>query len=226
MSNDELELANEKYGLAYYPEKWWDRLFAPAGNVAMITSVDDQGTVNAASFATCVRVVHNPVQICFTTAAEGQTVRNIEQTGEFVVNLPHHEKELLEKVRVVGLPFEKGVNELDKAGLTAIPSMTVAPPRIADCWRHFECEVVWIHEWIGRKMVMGNVRACSIRTELVAEHGYIKWDLAKPTTWAGQQYVDLFAQQFPVMQVGIPYEGPENTRTDAEWKELIDNREK
>ncbi len=85
------------------PEKYWDRLFAPGGHAAMITTVDKDGRVNAASYATCVRIVHKPVQLAFTTSEIGDTIHNIRETGQFVVNLPSFDRELLEKVRVVGL---------------------------------------------------------------------------------------------------------------------------
>ena len=98
--------------LVSQPEKYWDRLFAPGGHCAIITTVDQQGRVNAAAYATCVRIVHSPVQIAFTTSVSGHTVENVLATGEFVVNLPAFERELLEKVRIVGLPFARGVSEL------------------------------------------------------------------------------------------------------------------
>src|SRR5215471_19571919 len=110
------------------PEKYWDRLFAPGGHAAVITTVDREGRVNAAAYATCVRIVHKPVQIAFTTSQTGDTGRNAKETGQFVVNLPSFEREILEKVRIVGLPFARGVNELDKAGLTALASARVKPP--------------------------------------------------------------------------------------------------
>jgi hypothetical protein len=34
------------------PPKYWDRLFAPSSCLAMITTVDAQGRVNAASYGT------------------------------------------------------------------------------------------------------------------------------------------------------------------------------
>jgi len=46
-------------------------------------------------------------------------------TNELVVNIPSFDREILEKVRTLGLPFAPGVNELEKAGLTAIPSKVV-----------------------------------------------------------------------------------------------------
>ena len=104
------------------PGEHWDRLFAPSACLVMITTVDGQGRINAASFGTCVRVCHDPVFIAFTVGATKDTCSNVMSTGEFVVNVPPFEKEILEKVRVCGLEFPPGVNELEKAGLTALPS--------------------------------------------------------------------------------------------------------
>lgn len=195
--------------IVYQPEKYWDRLFAPGGHAAMITTVDKTGRINAASYATCVRIVHNPVQIAFTTSESGDTNNNLRETGQFVVNLPSFDRELLEKVRVVGLPFARGVNELEKAGLTALPSTRVKPPRIAECPRHFECEVVWTKEWLNRVMVVGNVVAASVYEDCVDAKGYIVWDKIKPVAFCGAPYVDMFVAAHETMRAGMPYEGPE-----------------
>ncbi len=192
------------------PEKYWDRLFAPGGHAAMITTVDAQGRVNAASYATCVRITHKPVQICFTTSQKGDTAHNLKDVGQFVVNLPSFERALLEKVRIVGLPFARGVNELERANLTALPSTMVKPPRILDCPRHFECEVAWTKEWHNRVMVVGQVVAASVYPDCVNSKGYILWDRIKPVAFCGAPYVSMFAAAHETMSVGIPYDGPEN----------------
>ena len=113
------------------PGEHWDRLFAPSACLVMVTTVDGEDRINAASFGTCVRVCHDPVFIAFTVGATKDTCNNVMSTGEFVVNVPPFEREMLEKVRVVGLEFPPRVNELEKAGLTALPSKVVKPPRIA-----------------------------------------------------------------------------------------------
>jgi flavin reductase (DIM6/NTAB) family NADH-FMN oxidoreductase RutF len=59
------------------------------------------------------------------------TYLNIRATGQFVVNPVPFEARLLEQARIVGLPFAPGVNELERAGLTALPALAMAPPRIA-----------------------------------------------------------------------------------------------
>ena len=198
-----------QHNLVDQPEKHWDRLFAPGGHVAIITTVDSEGRVNAASYATCVRIVHNPVQIAFTTSAGGHTRDNVEATGQFVVNLPAFERSILEKVRVVGLPFARGVNELEKAGLTQLASRTVKPPRVLECTRHFECELVWTKAWLNRVMVVGRVTAASVHRDLVDAKGYLVWDKVKPVAFCGAPYVDMFVAAHETMSVGMPYEGPE-----------------
>ena len=87
------------------PPKYWDRLFAPSSCLAMITTVDREGRPNAASYGTCTRVHHEPVFIAFTANVGADNANNVLATGEFVVNLPRFERESLEKVRIVGLPF-------------------------------------------------------------------------------------------------------------------------
>jgi flavin reductase (DIM6/NTAB) family NADH-FMN oxidoreductase RutF len=223
MNTVEAEKANKQHSLSYQPEKYWDRLFAPASNVAIITTVDKDGRVNAGAFATCVRIVHNPVQIAFTAGVTGGTIENVETTGQFVVSLPSFDRAVLEKVRVVGVPFAAGVNELEISGLTAIPSATVTPPRVAECPRHFECELEWIKEWLNRKMVVGNVTACSTRDDCVDEKGYVRWDVVRPVAWCGTQYVNSFVSQDELLTVDMLYKGPEVAKTDSELRAFYDS---
>ncbi len=98
------------------PTEHWDRLFAPSACLVMITTVDDAGRVNAASFGTCVRVCHDPVYIAFTVGATKDTNRNALATNQFVVNVPPFEREILEKVRVVGLEFPPRSTSWKKPG--------------------------------------------------------------------------------------------------------------
>ncbi|HLI21404.1 MAG TPA: flavin reductase family protein [Stellaceae bacterium] len=191
------------------PKKYWDRLFAPSSCLAMITTVDAQGRVNAASYGTCTRVHHEPVYIAFTANIGADNANNILAGSEFVVNLPRWEKESLEKVRVVGLPFPPGVSELDKAGLTAIPSTIVKPPRIAECPRHFECQVEWTKEWSGRLMIVGKVVAASVDADCVDAEGYILWDKVKSAHYCGAPYGGQFVAAYDKMAADIPYHGPE-----------------
>jgi flavin reductase (DIM6/NTAB) family NADH-FMN oxidoreductase RutF len=203
------------------PEPWWDRLFAPSSALAIITTVDVNGAVNAASFGTCTRVNHNPVDIAFTCRPGKDTSRNVLATGEFVVNLPAFERAALEAVRVTGLPFAAGVNELAKAGLHELPAATVKPPRIVECTRHFECKLEWYHEWSDRIMFVGRVLAASVNEDCVDDQGYVRWENARSAHFAGASY-NYFVAAYDVMKVRQPYEGPEVEAYDAFEKQMYE----
>ncbi|HVA26251.1 MAG TPA: flavin reductase family protein [Chloroflexota bacterium] len=193
------------------PEEQWDRVFAPSSCLATITTIDSDGRVNAASFGTCTRVCHDPVYIAFTVGVVKDTANNVLSTGEFVVNLPAWDKRQLEQVRVTGLSFEPGVNELEKAGLTAVPSRLVRPPRIADFGRHFECEVAWTQSWLHRLMVCGKVVAVSCTAGLVDPDGYVLWDKVKSAHYCGAPYHGNFVAAYEVIGADMVYNGPEAT---------------
>ena len=125
------------------PAENWDKLFAPSACLVTITTADNDGRVNAASYGTCVRVCHDPVYLSFTTAEGKDTYNNILANGEFVVNVPSHDREILEKVRVCGLEFPPGVNELEKAGLTALASKAVKPMAPPTKSRNTGCPPRW-----------------------------------------------------------------------------------
>ncbi len=188
--------------------KHWDRLFAPSSCLVMITTVDKEGRINAASFGTCVRVCHDPVYIAFTVGATKDTYHNVLATEEFVVNVPSFEREILEKVRVVGLEFPPRVNELEKAGLKAISSKVVKPPRIAECRSHLECTVEWTKQWLHRLMVVGKVVAASVDEGYVDENGYIVWDKLKPAHYCGHEYKTKFVAAYQTMEVDMVYKEP------------------
>jgi flavin reductase (DIM6/NTAB) family NADH-FMN oxidoreductase RutF len=190
------------------PSAHWDRLFAPSACLVMITTVDGDGRVNAASFGTCVRVCHDPVFIAFTVGAPKDTCNNVLSTGEFVVNVPPYEREILEKVRVVGLEFPPSINELEKAGLTALPSKVVKPPRIGECRSHFECKVEWTRQWLHRVMVVGKVVAVSVDEGCVDANGYLVWDKLKPAHYCGHEYKNSFVAAYQKVDVDMIYTEP------------------
>ena len=187
------------------PHELWDSVFAPSSCLVIITTVDQQGQVNAAAFGTCTRVCHDPVYISFTVGAIKDTAKNVLATGQFVVNVVPFEQDMLDKTLVCGLPFRPGVDELERAGLPALPSRLVKPPRIAQCRTHFECEVDWSKQWLHRLMVCGRVVAVSADSDCVAADGRIVWDRVKPAHYCGMRYGNKFVPAF-------------DKPTDAHWR--------
>ena len=112
-------------------------------------------------------------------------------------------------MRVVGLPFADGVDEVEKAGLTALPSAKVKPQRIVECPRHFECKVEWTKDWLGRRMIVGEVVAASVDADCVDEQGYVLWNKVRSAHYCGAPYGGMFVAAYEVVAVDVPYEGPE-----------------
>lgn len=207
------------------PAEHYDRLFIPVACVVSITTVDTAGRVNAASFATCVRVHHEPACIAFCVDSHKDTYRNVLATNEFVVNIPSFDREILEKVGTLGLPFAAGVNELERAGLTALPSRRIKPPRIAEYKSHFECQVEWTKEWFGtRLMVVGRVVAASVDADCIDENGWVDLDKLRPAHYCGQAYCGdhklRFVASYQVMEVDTVYQGPEASGQDPRKRQL------
>lgn len=205
------------------PKEYWDNMFAPPTGVTIETTLNPDGSVNAAPHATCVRVTHAPVQIAMTVNDYSHTARNVLETGEFVVNPVAFDRRMLEKVRIVGLPFESGVDELERAGLRTLPSREVGPPRIADCRIHFECRVEWTHHWGPRLMVCGTVVAVSIDRDCYDEAtGQVLFDRLRPAQFCGAAYEGMFVPTYEPIRVDVPYDGPLDWRKDlAETKKRL-----
>ncbi|MDE3074458.1 MAG: flavin reductase family protein [Chloroflexota bacterium] len=206
----------------------WDNVFAPSSCLVIVTTVDQQGRVNAASYGTCTRVNHEPVYIAFTVNAGSDTHANVLATNQFVVNVVPFEQDMLQKTIVCGLPFKPGTNELERAGLTALASKTVRPPRIAECRSHFECQVAWTKSWsepgmvLERMMVVGKVTAVSIDQDCLDGQGFIVWDKVKPAHYCGSHYKNSFVAAYQRMEADWHYDGrDEEFREGRDWRTMF-----
>lgn len=196
------------------PAPHWDAMFAPSSCLVIDTTVSEDGMVNAAPHATCMRVCHEPMYFSVTVSDYSHTAANLKATGQWVVNVVPFETEMLAKVRVAGLPFREDIDELERAGLTAIAAKQVRPPRIAECRAHFELEVAWTREWENRLMAVGKVVAVSIDEECYDPAGKIYWDKLKPAIFCGFPYDGNFVPVHDPVFVENPYQGDPDWRTD------------
>jgi len=117
---------------------------------------------------------------------------------------------VLEKVQVTALRFPKGVNELEIAGLTPIPSKVVKPPRIGECLSHFECRVEWTKQWLGTRLtIVGRVIAASVDRDCVDHNGLVIHERMRIAQHCGQIYGAKFIGGQDVMDVAMIYDGPD-----------------
>lgn len=110
--------------------------------IALVTSVDAQGRVNAAPFSFFNVLSADPAILAIGVefragGAQKDTGANIRATQAFTVNIVS--MAMMEAMNVCAVPFEAGVDELAEAGLTAAPGLRVPCPRIAGSPAAFEC---------------------------------------------------------------------------------------
>lgn len=192
------------------PEAHYDRLASPVASVAVITTIDAAGRVNAAPVATCLRNNHHPTCYEFTMDARKHTSENIQSTAEFVVNVVPFDRAVLEKMQVTALPFPRGVNELEVAQLTAIPSKIVKPPRIGECLSHFECKVEWTKQWLGSRLtIVGRVVAASVNRECIDAEGFVVHERLRTAQHCGQAYGAKYLGVQQMMEIDMIYDGPD-----------------
>jgi flavin reductase (DIM6/NTAB) family NADH-FMN oxidoreductase RutF len=111
--------------------------------------------------------------------AEKDTVSNIRRSGEFVVHMV--DMAIAEEMIVTGINFPPEVDEIEAAGLTALPSLKVAPPRIAESPCAMECRVEQTIDYERRCIVLGRVVHMHVRDECLDEAGrYVLPDKYQP----------------------------------------------
>lgn len=144
---------------------WQDQYKLMVGSVtprpiALVTTLGRHGP-NAAPFSFFNAVGSDPAMVMFSVGEKASgakdTVRNIREIPEFVVHIVSDA--IKEKMNVCAVDYPSEVNEIEKAGFTALPSRKVRPPYIAEAPVAMECRLLQIVD-LGRKpyhVVFGEV---------------------------------------------------------------------
>jgi len=119
--------------------------------IAWVSTVGAAGQPNLAPFSFFNAVCADPPLLAFApglrrpkqaNADHGDpkdTLRNIRETKEFVVNVVTYE--LAEPMNLTSGEYDASVNEFELAKLTPHPSKIVRPPRVAESPVSFECKL-------------------------------------------------------------------------------------
>ncbi|NJL08611.1 MAG: PAS domain-containing protein [Methylacidiphilales bacterium] len=103
--------------------------------IAWVSTISKDGVLNLAPFSFFNVVSNDPAILVFSpgfklvmqdgkkVTVKKDTLKNIQETGEFVVNVVTYA--LAEKMNLTSAEFESHVNEFEKAGVTAAPSHMV-----------------------------------------------------------------------------------------------------
>jgi flavin reductase (DIM6/NTAB) family NADH-FMN oxidoreductase RutF len=120
--------------------------------VALVSTMSREGVANLAPFSFFSGVGAVPPTVLFcpalrdgASAEAGErkdTLRNVEETGEFVINVVSEAIAEAANATSAEVPF--GVDEFALSGLTPIPSEAVRPPRVAQSPAQMECKLLQV----------------------------------------------------------------------------------
>ncbi len=116
--------------------------------VALVSTVDPDGIANVAPFSFFCGVGSNPPTVLFCPVLRSSgdqrkdTLRNVEQTGEFVINIVSDS--IAAATNATAAEVSPEVDEFELAGLTPLASQIVRPPRVAESPAHLECKLLQI----------------------------------------------------------------------------------
>ncbi len=138
--------------------------------IAWVTTLDENGVVNAAPFSFFNVMGSDPPIVAFGPSwrpdgANKDTPHNIRLTGEFVINLV--DENLAAQMNICATDFPAGESEIEAAKLELAPSIRVKVPRIAASPAQLECREHSSIEIGKTRIVLGEVLHLRIRDDLV-----------------------------------------------------------
>jgi flavin reductase (DIM6/NTAB) family NADH-FMN oxidoreductase RutF len=164
--------------------------------IGWASTLSDDGVLNLAPFSFFNAVGSNPPMVMLSISQRNghpkDTLRNIQATGEFVVNLA--DEALAEQVTLTSGEYGADVDEFALAKLEAAPSLKVRPPRVAQAPAALEVklrQVVPVAE-TGYTLVIGQVLYIHIRDGLLRPNGLVDAALLRPLLrLGGDEYATL-----------------------------------
>jgi flavin reductase (DIM6/NTAB) family NADH-FMN oxidoreductase RutF len=148
--------------------------------IAWVSTRSKSGIDNLApfSFFNCFGV--EPPMVGFAPGFKSgripkDTMRNIDETKEFVVNIVS--RNVAEQMNTTSASFPADVSEFDKAGLTREPSRLVAPPAVRESLVNFECKLIEIFQHGNNNLVLGEVVGIRLDPTVVTERLHVKYEV-------------------------------------------------
>lgn len=129
--------------------------------IAWVSTLSATGVGNLAPHSFFTVACADPAVVQFTSIGRKDTLRNIEETGEFTVSLAS--EDLIQQVNGTSAAFGPDVDEADALGVVMEPSEKVAPPRVQSSPASIECRLRQVVDLDTSWLVLGTVCAITVR---------------------------------------------------------------
>ncbi len=123
--------------------------------IGWISTISETGVRNVSPYSYFNLMGSNPFYCAFGSTGEKDNVTNLRKIPQFVVNIVS--MDLIEQMNFSSGDFPPEEDEFEWAGLTAVPSMKVKPPRVGESRAHLECEVMQIVDDGDVHIVLGRI---------------------------------------------------------------------
>ncbi len=185
---------------AVNPYKLMTALVVPRP-IAWVTTLSSDGVVNLAPHSFYTVSCARPPIVQFTSVGSKDTLRNVLDTREFVVNLAHGP--LMAAVNNSSAAFGYDESEPAQLGITMEPSDSVKPPRVKDSPASIECTLHSTHELGNSTIVLGNVVLISVADEVLVD-GHPEYDLLDPLSRLGKDEWGVHTQVVSLVRPRTP----------------------
>jgi len=136
------------------------RLLHPRHTV-LVTCIDKTGKANIITLAWSMPTSIDPPMVVISIAPKRYSHKLIEETGEFVVNVPT--MKIVKKTLFCGRISGKKCDKFKEAPLTAAPAKKVRSPIIIECVAHLECKLVQTISTGDHTLFVGEVVAAYVK---------------------------------------------------------------
>jgi flavin reductase (DIM6/NTAB) family NADH-FMN oxidoreductase RutF len=145
--------------------------------IGWVSTCNAQGAPNLAPYSFFNAFNYVPPIVGFSSIGYKDSIRNIEETGEFAWNLVT--RPLAEAMNQTCAAVGPEVSEFDLAGLTPVASRLIQPPRVMESPVSFECKLTQVLQLQGVDgakvdtwLVLGEVVGVHIRADLLVDGVY------------------------------------------------------
>jgi flavin reductase (DIM6/NTAB) family NADH-FMN oxidoreductase RutF len=167
--------------------------------IGWISSVSASGIPNLAPFSFFNAVGDDPPHVMFSTVRTNNknkdTLNNVLETGEFVVNMVT--EETVERMNMTSQVVPPEIDEFQLAGLTAVPSVIVKPARVLESPVQFECKLVHHyhledHKFGGAVIMIGRILMFHFDDNVLLDNYKVNMENYRPVArLAGSDYSKL-----------------------------------